>query len=123
MSFTSLIANVSSYPKYFRLFAIDNECVLLMPNPIAIIFIDFFLNVFIICLTAFGSVGSPSVNVKNIFGFFNNTKGFIFVYTSANGVPPLAIIFANLLTATLFHLVLNDLINQHIIDLSCVLNA
>ena len=81
---------------------------MLMPNP---------LRDFVIFLTASGSEGSPSVNVKKISGLFDCSIGNILSYTSASGVDPLATICANRFAVILFHLTFSCFIDQQTTDL------
>jgi len=68
ISFSLLTAIVFSYPKCLRLFAIVVALTVFGPKPKATMLMPNPLRDFVIFLTASGSEGSPSVNVKKISG-------------------------------------------------------
>ena len=68
---------VFSYPKCLRLFAIVMALTVFGPSPKATMLIPKFLKDLVIFLTASGSDGSPSVNVKKMSGLFDCKIGNI----------------------------------------------
>ena len=72
-----LTANTLSYPKYFKLLAIDVALNVSLPTPIAVILIPKDLYDLSIIFTALASAGSPSDNVKKISGFLDVNTGSI----------------------------------------------
>ena len=75
ISFSLLTAIVFSYPKCLRLFAMVVALTVFGPKPKATILIPKFLKDLLMFLTASGSDGSPSVNVKKIDRLYRELRG------------------------------------------------